>query len=1242
MNKKIKILSTIIFISIFVTILSIVTNKNININLKSKEKLEFNYDNSELQNLTFDKYWEDYNIEQFRPTSSTFNLYDKKDYYNNENKTIIQTVTLTSDNADPSDPNHWIGQFTNLPKKYADGTKVDYVVREVTSENSPYYVAYDSKDGLSITFNNQTNITNVFEDYGFSVFIKTKDKVYNLERYNPGSTYIGANIAGETFYLNPELDNRLVEKEIEESLMTSTANASNYGMIQEKVGNDYPETPHPYAVGSHQSWHYKYTPSSHTQELYLFLRADSWGNAYGFKFDDISTIGDETIVTSLINKKNLEVTKIWEDQGYESYRPNEVTYDIYDSNNLNEIVRTVTLNSNNQIDSNTWKLTVENLPKYDEFGQEIKYTIKERPIENYFSLNDYSDYYNGLAITFSEDTDAIINICYEKDEQTGKYKCLETYGPGYDSSTSLKSSTYGSKISNQTINIPSRNLYILYNKRLYPNNNENYKIKITNIEPIRFDNENRENKTEDIIPKSIKIKANIDDYLDVNPLYLNDDSVEVEWNYEWKGTFQNKPNSDTVRNSVNLTNVPFKKIWDDEGYESKRPSEVKFRIYNEKNLNEIVQEITLTSNNQDANDNTIWNGNFTNVPKYNEDGTEARYIIKEEDLEKYKTTYDLSDIKGFLVTIDEQTYSNNFYYFGKAVSNTNYLLEVVPKEIGHADIKKDEANGKTIFIPYDDVYFNFFYMYFNNTSNSTVENSYGFKIKNIIPTKEVLDMSYYQGTASNISHYEIINFSGDNLPESTHPFEGFSYYKYTYEPLSNSFVDADIIINKISVKDITITKNWEDQGQEDYRPNKITFDIYNKEDLNTIVKTVELTNEEKVDNYTWKKDVELPKYDSNNNEINYIFKERPIDNYETKYQATTGFKSLEVNFEKVQNTSGAPIFICFNNSNNKRCRYVFSSENTTIKVPSNEFDIILLKDYVQEVKIKSIRPIDEEVSLTDYNYSIGSINNIIEAENEDLLDFNINDHQLESDLDWHYKLNKYFYGEPNQNTDIVVNKALFKTIEVEKKWIDENYEVLRPNKIKLNVLKNNEIIKEVNLEKENDYKTTITLPKYENGQEIEYDIKEESIENYNTTYEKINNKVIITNEIILKDVVISKIDEEKNNLKGAILSIITETGNEVLEFTTEEKDTTIKLPKGQYILHEKKAPKGYLNANNITFNLDEKLTVNNEEVEKIIMIDKKQTNPITKDNINNYVKKLIFIISILLFTTIIKKNEEKN
>ena len=1244
MSKKIKILS-IILVPIILILLIVVGNKNTIFKINSKEKLEFNYDNSELQNLTFDKYWEDYNIEQFRPSSSTFNIYDKKDYYNNENKTIIQTVTLTSANADPNDPNHWIGQFTNLPKKYEDGTKVDYVVREVTSEDSPYYVAYDSAQGLAITFNENTDT----DRYSALKLYMTKDGVLYNYGYYLGYC-LGNELKGVTLYLDLENDDRFVQES--SMYLDSLIHNKNISMIQEKVGNDYPETPHPYPMGEHYAFHYQYTPAEHSQKFYLVLRGDSWGNTYGFSFDNITTLGDETIVTSLTNLRNLEVTKKWEDQGYESYRPSEVTYDIYDSKDLNTIVKTVTLNSSNQTDNNTWNLTVDNLKKYDDNGQEIEYTVKERPIENYLSLNDYSEYYNGLLIKFSADSDYNFHICTEKIEKD-KYKCLSHYGYQYYSDQNSVDSNGGSYIKDQTIYIPSKDIYILYKYT----SDENKKIKIENITPIHYENSEEREQSIETIKIADDYSANIDEYLDANPSELNPNTYVdgyytnyYEWHYEWKGSFEQKPNSTVVRNTINLTDIPFTKIWNDVGFENKRPSEIKVRIYNEQEPNILVQEITLNSSNQDQTDPYKWNGKFENLPKYNTNGSIAKYIIKEETLEKYKTTYDMTDIKGFMVTMDEQTYARGSYYFGKVDSTNPYkkYLQLMPREYSNLSttLTKDQGNDIKIYIPYTDEYFNYFYLYFSNTSNSqTEESDYGFKIKEIIPVSEdYSEKTKIYNNTNQIDESRLSSFSGDNFPESTHPFEGYSYYKYTYQPLSNSYVGANIIINTINVKDIEINKQWDDIGQEEYRPNKITFDIYDSNDLNTIVKTVELTNEDKIDNYNWKTTVELPKT-KNNQEVQYIFKERPIDNYETTYKSTKEIKGLKINFDIIENTGGAPIYICYKNEqNNNACYYAFSGESVSYEVPTKEFEIVLLNNYAKNVKISNITPI--YTNAASYSISNSSMPTSIPrtyATGEEYLNFSSNETTLTQPYIWHYTCDENIhYNDPSIYTDIAVNKSLFKNLEIEKEWIDNGYEVLRPNNLKINVLKNNEIIQEVNLTKDNDYKIAVTLPKYENGNEIEYEIQEENLNNYTTTYRKENNKTIITNEIILKDVIISKLDEEKNNLKGALLSIITETGDEVLEFTTTNSDTTIKLPEGQFILKEKQAPKGYLTAKNISFNISDKITINNEEVEKIEMIDKYQKNPITLDNINNYIKLLFIAITAFILIKMIKINETKN
>ena len=75
--------------------------------------------------------------------------------------------------------------------------------------------------------------------------------------------------------------------------------------------------------------------------------------------------------------------------------------------------------------------------------------------------------------------------------------------------------------------------------------------------------------------------------------------------------------SEPIVNEYNLINYPFEKKWLDVGYEELRPESVTFSLFNERDAETVVSEVTL--NRDDAEDGNIWSGVFENVPEYNND-----------------------------------------------------------------------------------------------------------------------------------------------------------------------------------------------------------------------------------------------------------------------------------------------------------------------------------------------------------------------------------------------------------------------------------------------------------------------------------------------------------------------------------------------------------------------------------------------------------------------------------------------
>ena len=128
-----------------------------------------------------------------------------------------------------------------------------------------------------------------------------------------------------------------------------------------------------------------------------------------------------------------------------------------------------------------------------------------------------------------------------------------------------------------------------------------------------------------------------------------------------------------------------------------------------------------------------------------------------------------------------------------------------------------------------------------------------------------------------------------------------------------------------------------------------------------------------------------------------------------------------------------------------------------------------------------------------------------------------------------------------------------------------------------------------------------------------------------------------------------KKDAEKGTLlAGATMQILDMDGNIIKEWVSDNTPTEFKkLPIGKYILHEKKAPKGYELAKDIQFEVKDTsdiqtyTMIDNLKVGKLIVT--KPNNPNTGDHSNLYMfaLSLIFAVSLTIFMAVAKKDRNK-
>ncbi|MCI6638730.1 MAG: Cna B-type domain-containing protein, partial [Lachnospiraceae bacterium] len=101
---------------------------------------------------------------------------------------------------------------------------------------------------------------------------------------------------------------------------------------------------------------------------------------------DKATVKNKESITNTYSPVTISGTKTWNDSGYSDVKkPDSITVNLLANGNL--------VASKSVTAATSWKYSFDNLPKYDDNGQEIVYTITEN------NVTDYSTTVNGYDIT---------------------------------------------------------------------------------------------------------------------------------------------------------------------------------------------------------------------------------------------------------------------------------------------------------------------------------------------------------------------------------------------------------------------------------------------------------------------------------------------------------------------------------------------------------------------------------------------------------------------------------------------------------------------------------------------------------------------------------------------------------------------------------------------------------------------------------------------------------------------------
>ena len=556
-----------------------------------------------------------------------------------------------------------------------------------------------------------------------------------------------------------------------------------------------------------------------------------------------------------------------------------------------------------------------------------------------------------------------------------------------------------------------------------------------------------------------------------------------------------------------VLDITGKKVWNDNNdQDGIRPNEIIVYLHANGSL---VETITVT-------EETNWEFVFENVPKYKE-GKEIVYTVTEKDVEGYTTT-----ISGTTIT-NTHTPEIIDITVNKIWEDNNNHDGIRPNSI----TVKLLANGKEI-------------KSMQLTSNSNWESEF----KNLPKNENGKEIEYtiveeeVSGYESSIDGYnitnthkpELISISGiktweDNndqdgiRPESitirlladgkevkvktvtgsnwTYEFKDLPKYnngqliKYTisedevngYKTVINGYNVTNIHVPEIT--SVYVTKTWEDNNNQDgIRPSYITINLF--------------ANGEKVASQTiagnWTYEFkELPKY-NNGKEIKYTITEDEVRGYESSID---GYTITNTHTPETIDINGSKTWDDNNDQDGKR------PESITIN---------LLRD----------GKVIKTISVTEKNNWEYSFDNLDKyRDGGELIVYTISEESVE-----YYETIINGYNITNTHTPELISVSGVKT------WDDNNnQDGVRPSSITVKLLANGKEVASKEVTNNNEWKYTFTnVPKYENGEVIEYTVSEVKVNDYTTKVNGMNITNIHTPEKI--DISGTKTWDDNNDQDG--------------------------------------------------------------------------------------------------------------
>lgn len=534
-------------------------------------------------NYKVNKVWDDNEIQaQRRPETINFVLTKTvKDKDGNNRQEVVDTKTLTT-----SKENYV--EFKELPKYDDKANVIDYNVTEVdtTSANGENFYKStvsnketDSKGNIEVTvtnkftleyINNKTDITvtKVWDDENNKAQKRTDKVILDV---------IGKDRAEEVKQENIELTAENADPE-NSNVWSTKVSLQKYDQDGKLI-----------------------VYSAEEQDTPKFYTKSENGTTVTNKF-----VGDTTTM------EKIKLTKVWDDEGHTSKRPQSVKF-VVSGDEFNYEATLSEATDEDKSTKNEWTKTIS-VRKYDANADEIEYTLDEEEVskgELYFYKADVDKENFTITNTFKVPDDKVtvkVNKLWDDEGHEGKR--------------------------------PDKIKFVLTSK--VGNEEAEYvdeEVRDVNTEDnFEFDNLPKYNEDGDVISYDVnEVEANDNELF----FYESEKTENTENNFQFTNTFR-VPTGEENEQDLTLT-----KVWDDNDDKAqKRPENVVLTLNG--------NNYTLNANNdEDKDTKDEWTLTVPDQAIYDSNGDKIIYTV-EEKTENIPTNYEVKDVDDGPLTVTNE------------------------------------------------------------------------------------------------------------------------------------------------------------------------------------------------------------------------------------------------------------------------------------------------------------------------------------------------------------------------------------------------------------------------------------------------------------------------------------------------------------------------------------------------------------------------------------------------------------